>query len=78
MQNEKYDFAFTSSSLRLNEMVLVAGHILNDSEVDYVNELGAGKSAIGKRIFREVSKRLAFLNPQQMKLLSANHSLQYT
>lgn len=69
MQREKYDFAFTSSSLRLNEMVLVAGHILNDSEVDYVNELGAGKSATGKRIFREVSKRLTFLNPQQMKLL---------
>ena len=69
MQNEKYDFAFTSSSLRLNEMVLVAGHILNDSVVDYVNELGAGKTATGKRIFREVSKRLAFLNSPQMKLL---------
>lgn len=69
MQHEKYDFAFTSSSLRLNETVLVAGHILNDTEVDYVNELGAGKSATGKRIFREVSKRLAFLNPRQMELL---------
>lgn len=69
MQREKYDFAFTSSSLRLNEMVLVAGHILNDSEVDFVNELGAGKSATGKRIFREVSKRLSCLNRQQLELL---------
>ncbi|MBZ9730889.1 DUF1819 family protein [Salegentibacter sp. JZCK2] len=69
MHSEKYDFAFTSSSLRLNEIVLVANHFINDSEVDYVNDLGAGKSATGKRIYREVSKRLAFLNSQQIKLL---------
>lgn len=69
MRREKYDFAFTSSSLRLNEMVLVAGHILNDSEIDFVNELGAGKSATGKRIYREVLKRLSCLNRQQLELL---------
>ncbi len=69
MHHEKYDFAFTSSSLRLNEMVLVAGHILNDSEIDFVNDLGAGKTATGKRILREVSKRLAFLSPKQIDLL---------
>ncbi len=74
MRREKYDFAFTSSSLRLNEMVLVAGHILNDSEIDFVNELGAGKSATGKRIYREVIKRLSCLNRQQLKLL-VNSSL---
>lgn len=69
MHSEKYDFAFTSSSLRLNELVLVANHLINDSEVDYVNELGAGKSKTGKTVYREVSKRLAFLNPHQMELL---------
>ncbi len=69
MNPEKYDFAYTSSSLRLNEMVLVGEHILNGTEPDYVNELGAGKSATGKRIYREVKKRLVFLNEQQLKLL---------
>jgi len=69
MQREKYDFAFTSSSLRLNEMVLVAGHILNDSEVDFVNELGAGKTKTGKTVYREVTKRLSCLNRQQLELL---------
>lgn len=74
MLHAKYDFSYTASSLRLNEMVLVMGHILNDSEIDFVNELGAGKSATGKRIYREVIKRLSCLNKQQLKLL-VNSSL---
>lgn len=50
-------------------MVLVADHFFNGTEVDFVNELGAGKSATGKRIYREVSKRLSYLNRQQLELL---------
>ncbi|AVR44781.1 hypothetical protein C7S20_05595 [Christiangramia fulva] len=69
MNPEKYDFAYTSSSLRLKEMVHVGKHIMKGSEPDYVNELGAGKSATGKRIYREVKKRLGFLSEQQLNLL---------
>ncbi len=69
MQHVKYDFSYTASSLRLNEMVLVAGHILNDTEIDFVNELGAGKSATGKRIYRDIIKRLSSLNRRQLELL---------
>lgn len=50
-------------------MVLVAGHILNDTEIDFVNELGAGKSATGKRIYRDIIKRLSSLNRRQLELL---------
>ena len=69
MNPEKYDFSYTASSLRLNETVLVASHILNETEVDFVNEFGAGKSATGKRIYREVNKRLSYFNKQQLNLL---------
>jgi hypothetical protein len=69
MNPEKYDFAYTASSLRLNEMVLVATDILEETETDYVNVLGAGKTATGKRIYREVKKRLSFLNFLQLELL---------
>lgn len=69
MLHAKYDFSYTASSLRLNEMVLVAGHILNDTEIDFVNELGAGKSATGKRIYRDIIKRLSSLNRRQLELL---------
>jgi hypothetical protein len=69
MQHDKYDFSYTASSLRLNEMVLVAGHIINETEIDFVNELGAGKSATGKRIYREINKRLSLLTLTQLELL---------
>lgn len=75
MKPEKYDFAYTASSLRLNEMVLVAGDILEETETDYVNSFGAGKSATGKRIYREVKKRLSYLNTNQLELI-VNGSLE--
>ena len=54
----KYDFSFTASSLRLNEMVMIAEAQLNNKDFDYVNILGKGKSATGKRHYSELKKRL--------------------
>ena len=54
MTDTKYRFSFTASSLRLRDMVTVGTHKLDNSEVDFVNELGGGKSSTGKRIFSEL------------------------
>jgi len=67
---KKYEFSFTASSLRLNEMILLANSVLNKQEFDYVNELGNGKAATGKRLFTELSKRLNKLTDVQMVLLA--------
>lgn len=66
---EKYDFSFTASSLRLNDLRLVARHILEGSTIDYTNELGNGKSATGKRMLAEFNKRLSLLTMKEMKIL---------
>ena len=66
---EKYDFSFTASSLRLSEMVLVAKHHLDGTKVDFVNELGKGKSATGKRMYAEFSKRVDSLTKEELELL---------
>lgn len=69
MEITKYDFSFTASSLRINEMVLVAKAHHAGVEVDYVNDLGGGKSSTGKRMLIEINKRLSFLKDDQLELL---------
>ncbi|MGQ1787981.1 DUF1819 family protein [Saccharicrinis sp. GN24d3] len=67
--NEKYDFSYTASSLRNNEMILVARSKESSQELDIDKELGGGKSATGKRIFRECKKRLKRLTKEQVSFL---------
>ena len=66
----KYDFSFTASSLRLNEMIIVANARLENRTIDFVNELGNGKSSTGKRLLMEFEKRISNLTPQQLQLLA--------
>ena len=66
----KYDFSFTVSFLRLNEMILVAKAYLENRPIDFVNELGIGKSSAGKRLLLEFEKRISKLTIQQLKLLA--------
>lgn len=65
----KYLFSFTASSMRLKEMLLVANEMTENTGIDLVNELGKGKSATGKRILREIEKRLLNLTDEQLELL---------
>jgi hypothetical protein len=67
--DDKYDFSFTASSLRLNEMLVVAHATIDGVEVDYTNDLGSGKSSTGKRMLLEFNKRIKNLTPDQLKLL---------
>ena len=67
--NDKYDFSFTASSLRLNEMLLVARATKDEVDVDYTNDLGSGKSSTGKRMLSEFKKRISHLTPLQLDVL---------
>jgi hypothetical protein len=69
IKTNKYDFSFTASSLRLNEMLLVARAYHDDVEVDYTNDLGGGKSSTGKRMLSEFKKRISHLTPVQVEVL---------
>ena len=69
IKTSKYDFSFTASSLRLNEMLIVANAYQKGIEVDYVNDLGAGKSSTGKRMLSEFKKRLSHLTKLQIDIL---------
>ncbi len=71
-QTNKYDFSYTSTSLRLQEMVLSANAILEGREIDFVNELGKGKAATGKRFNQEFRKRLNNLTDTQLSMLAAS------
>jgi len=66
----KYHFAFTTSSLRLKEMIIVAQHQVEKVELDYVSELGNGKKKTGKNMFYELRKRIDTLTKQQLELLA--------
>jgi hypothetical protein len=68
-KTNKYDFSFTASSLRLNEMLLVARASHDGVEFDYTNELGGGKSSTGKRMLSEFKKRISHLTPLQLDVL---------
>jgi len=65
----KYDFSFTASSLRLNELCLVARHELEGTTIDHVSELGNGNSSTGKRMLAEFNKRLSFLTDKELQML---------
>ena len=65
----KYNFSFTTSSLRLNEMVLVAKHITEGYELDITNNLGGGNSTTGKKMFSELKKRISHLKAPQIEIL---------
>lgn len=69
IKTNKYDFSFTASSLRLNEMLLVARAIHDGAEVDYTNDLGGGKSSTGTRMLSEFKKRISLLTPEQLDVL---------
>ncbi len=64
-----YNFSFTSSSLRLNEMILVARqeHFTDNEELALL--LGSGKRSTGKKILTECKLRLSTLTKQQKELL---------
>lgn len=66
----KYKFSFTASSLRLNEMMLVAKATIDNREIDYTNELGNGKATTGKRMLREMNSRMAHLTDKQLNILA--------
>ena len=66
---ERYDFSFTASSLRLNEMKIVAEAKVNHRDIDYARELGKGKASTGKRMLSEFNKRLSFLTTEEISLL---------
>ncbi|MBT4412416.1 MAG: DUF1819 family protein [Bacteroidetes bacterium] len=66
----KYDFSFTATSLRLQEMIMYANARLNGQEIDYVRELGKGKAATGIRFNREFLKRIGKLTDSQVALLA--------
>ena len=69
IKTNKYDFSFTASSLRLNEMLIVARAVYDGVEFDYTNALGAGKSSTGKRMLSEFKKRISHLTPEQLEVL---------
>jgi hypothetical protein len=69
IESEKYGFSFTASSLRLNEMILVASAIAENRKLDYINELGGGKSTTGKRMLVEFERRISNLTPRQADIL---------
>tara|TARA_B100000795_G_C22738904_1_gene414468 strand:+ start:338 stop:940 length:603 start_codon:yes stop_codon:yes gene_type:complete len=69
VSTNKYDFSFTASSLRINELRLVALHQFEGTTIDYVNELGNGNSSTGKRMFAEFNKRLSFITKDELGIL---------
>lgn len=69
IESHKYDFSFTAASLRLNEMILVANATLDKRDIDFINELGAGKSTTGKRMFAEFNKRISKLSELELRYL---------
>jgi len=69
IERHKYDFSFTAASLRLNEMILVANATLDKRDIDFINELGAGKSTTGKRMFAEFNKRISKLSELELRYL---------
>ena len=68
-ENSTYRFSFTASSLRLNEMILVAQATFNNRVIDYTSELGNGKAATGKRMLNEYQKRISKLTHNQLQVL---------
>lgn len=66
---DKYSFSFTTASLMVNGMVLIAESIRNNMDFNYVEILGNGKSATGKKYYAELKKRLKNLTSDEVDLL---------
>lgn len=69
LRQDRYDFSFTTSSLMINGMVVVAEAIISNTNFDYVGILGNGKTATGKKYFAEINKRLKNLTSDERLLL---------
>ena len=67
--HNKYSFSFTTSSLRLNEMILVAKHIVQGMGLDATTELGNGNTKTGGKMFSEMKKRISNLTPLEVEIL---------
>lgn len=65
----KYSFAFTTSSLRLNEMVLVANHTVKGRTLEVTQGLGNGNTKTGVKMFSEMKKRINNLTPPEIEIL---------
>ena len=71
--NLKYEFSFTASSLRVNDMVLFAKKYLNEG----VMEFNSDKGTTNKRMVSEFKKRIDNLTPNQQELfVNSNFSTQ--
>jgi len=51
--NNKYSFSYTTSSLRLNQMIMVANHVINGAGLDFTSDLGNGNSKTGSKMLAE-------------------------
>ncbi len=52
-------------------MIFVAKSIAENRQIDFVNDLGGGKSSTGKRMLSELKKRIAFMTPSELDLFLA-------
>ena len=50
-------------------MVMVAQHLADGIELDVTNDLGAGKSVTGQKIWSELNKRISTLNSEEIDVL---------
>ncbi len=66
----KYDFSFTGTSLRVNDMVRVAQARIDQIEFDFVRHLGKGNSRTAIKHFREINKRLDQLTEKELEVLA--------
>lgn len=67
--NEKYQFSFTAGSLMVNEMAMVADALVKKEEFNFVEILGKGKTATGRRYCDELVKRIKNLASDEVDLL---------
>ena len=69
LDTSRYRFSFTTAALMPQEMRVVAESIIENSQFNFIEELGKGKSATGRKYYSELNKRLATLTTQQLQLL---------
>lgn len=69
LNQNKYNFSFTTASLMINAMVLIAQSIKDKTDFNYVEMLGNGKVATGKKYYAELTKRLKNLTADEIELL---------
>jgi len=67
-QNNKYNFSFTGFSLRLPETYKVAKARFFQEDVNWIEEIGNGKTTTTKIFLNEINKRLAVLTSEQKEV----------